>query len=54
MAALFQLGQVLKGRNSTYTLVEQLHKAVYQGAAYLARYHSSHDSFYRAGAQEDC
>ncbi|GAW26421.1 putative serine threonine protein kinase [Rosellinia necatrix] len=37
MAPLLYIGQILKGRNSTYTLVKELHRAVDEAAVYLAR-----------------
>lgn len=37
MAPLLNFGQVLKGRISSYTIAEELHRAVDQAAVYLAR-----------------
>ncbi|KAI0409232.1 serine/threonine protein kinase [Xylaria palmicola] len=37
MAPLLPISQLLKGRNSTYTLVKELHRAVDEAAVYLAR-----------------
>ncbi|KAJ0161526.1 Serine/threonine-protein kinase US3 -like protein [Colletotrichum tanaceti] len=37
MRPLFKIDQVLKGRKSTYTIVKELHRAVDEGAVYLAR-----------------
>jgi hypothetical protein len=37
MALLFPIGQILRGRSSTYTLVKELHRAVDEAAVYLAR-----------------
>ncbi|KAI1161900.1 serine/threonine protein kinase [Nemania serpens] len=41
MAPLLRIGQILKGRNSTYTLVKELHRAVDEAAVYLARNQSN-------------
>ncbi|KAI0179788.1 serine/threonine protein kinase [Hypoxylon sp. FL1284] len=38
MAPLLHVNQVLKGQSSTYTILKELHKAVDDGAVYLARY----------------
>ncbi len=37
MASLLHIGQILKGHNSTYTLVKELHRAVDEAAVYLVR-----------------
>lgn len=37
MSPLLDLGQVLKGHKSTYTIVKELHRAVDEAAVYLAR-----------------
>ncbi|KAF2963789.1 hypothetical protein GQX73_g9785 [Xylaria multiplex] len=41
MAPLLHISQTLKGRNSTYTLVKELHRAVDEAAVYLARNQSN-------------
>ncbi|KAI1361455.1 serine/threonine protein kinase [Xylaria arbuscula] len=42
MAPLLHIGQILKGRNSTYTLVKELHRAIDEAAVYLARNQNNH------------
>ncbi|KAI1422302.1 kinase-like domain-containing protein [Xylaria sp. FL1777] len=37
VASLLHIGQILKGRNSSYTLVKELHRALDEAAVYLAR-----------------
>ncbi len=62
MAEMLASNAVLRGRLSIYTIVKELHKAVDEGAVYLARWvpviHSSYgrassvNPFYRTQKQE--
>lgn len=38
MSPLLNNGQVLKGYQSTYTVIKELHRALDEAAVYLARY----------------